>query len=60
MSIIKKEKKHTQKEVQDLIIDCTEQPIQKPSKNQQEYYSGNRNVTKLRMKYEFLFIGQLL
>ena len=33
-----------------LAIDVSEQPIERPVKNQKAYYSGKKNVTRLRLK----------
>ena len=39
---IKKEKVLTEKELQTLLIDCTEQSIRRPKKAQQKYFSGKK------------------
>lgn len=39
---IKKERKISQKELETLIIDCTEQPIRRPTKRQKKWYSGKK------------------
>lgn len=39
---ITKIKKLSQEEVESLIIDATEQPIERPSRNQKSYYSGKK------------------
>ncbi len=39
---IKKERKISEKELETLIVDCTEQPIRRPRKRQKKYYSGKK------------------
>ena len=45
---IEKERKISEKELYTLIVDCTEQPIRRPKKNQKTFYSGKkkRHTTK--------------
>lgn len=42
---ITKAKYLSQKEVEELIFDATEQPIERPQKNQEDYYSGKKKET---------------
>jgi len=42
VTAIKKIRKLTKKQLEELIVDCTEQPIQRPKKNQKKYYSGKK------------------
>lgn len=50
---ISKTRNLSQKEVEDLIIDATEQPIERPSKGQKAFYSGKKkrhtNKTEIRI-----------
>ena len=39
---IKKERKMPERELETLIIDCTEQPIRRPQKRQKKFYSGKK------------------
>ena len=45
---IKKDRKMSEAELYTLIVDCTEQPIRRPKKNQKTFYSGKkkRHTTK--------------
>jgi len=45
---LKKAKVLSQKEVEKLIIDATEQPIERPKKDQKHYYSGKKKQHTLK------------
>ena len=51
---IKKDRTLTQKDLEEMIIDCTEQPIQRPKRKQKKYYSGKKKrhtiKTELRIR----------
>ena len=50
---IKKDRTLSEKEAMELIVDCTEQPIQRPQKKQRRFYSGKKKrhtmKTEIRM-----------
>ena len=53
---IKKERKISQQEMHTLIVDCTEQPIRRPKKNQKTFYSGKKK--KHTTKTEVIVNGE--
>jgi len=56
---ISKRKHLSQKEVESLIIDATEQPIERPKKGQRPYYSGKRNATLSKRNYVLISKAEL-
>ena len=57
---IKKERVLHQEELREILIDCTEQPIQRPTKNQQQYYSGKKKKHTLKTEIQMNTKGRIL
>ena len=53
---IKKDREVPEKELERLIVDCTEQPIRRPKKNQKTFYSGKGK--KHTVKTELIVNGE--
>lgn len=47
---IKKERTISQVELETIIVDCTEQPIERPKKGQKPYYSGKKKKHTIKTK----------
>lgn len=57
---IQKCKKLTQEEVESLIIDATEQPIERPKKGQKPYYSGKKKRHTLKTEIRTTLEGRIV
>jgi len=57
---ISKRKNLTQEEVEHLIIDATEQPIERPQKGQKQYYSGKKKRHTLKTEIRVTLKGQIV
>ena len=57
---IKKERKLSHKEVEELIVDCTEQPIQRPKKRQKQYYSGKKKRHTIKTEIQVNRKGRII
>jgi hypothetical protein len=44
----KKKLKRKSESIQYVVVDVTESPINRPKKDQKEYYSGKKNGTRLK------------
>jgi hypothetical protein len=55
-----KTKHLSQEEVETLIIDATEQPIERPSKNQKRYYSGKKKRHTLKTEIRITRKGRIV
>ena len=49
---IEKKRALTQKEVEELLIDATEQPTWRPKRKQNKHYSGKKTLTRAKQKSE--------
>ena len=56
---IKKDRTLTEKELAELIIDCTEQPIQRPKKKQKKYYSGKKKRHTIKTELRITGAGKI-
>ena len=57
---ISKRKKLSKEEVESLIIDATEQPIQRPKKGQKPYYSGKKKRHTLKTEIRVNLKGRIV
>lgn len=57
---LKKDRTMTQEELEDMIIDCTEQPIQRPKKKQKKYYSGKKKRHTIKTELRIRGDGKIL
>jgi len=60
ISDIKPTKKIPKKEAESLIIDATEQPTNRPQKNQAEYYSGKKKRHTLKTEIRTTLEGKIV
>lgn len=56
---IPKCKKLSQKDVEDLIVDATEQPIERPKRGQKPYYSGKKKCHTLKTEIPVNLKGRI-
>lgn len=56
---IKKDRTLTEKELCEIIVDCTEQPIQRPKKGQKKYYSGKKKRHTLKTEIRITGEGKI-
>lgn len=54
---IPKEKYLSQEEIEETLVDATEQPIERPKKGQKPYIQAKRNAIPLKLKFERLLKG---
>ena len=57
---IKKDRTLAQGQVEELLIDCTEQPIQRPTKKQKAYYSGKKKRHTLKTEIVMTEQGRIV
>ncbi len=57
---IKKKRVVPQDEVVDLLIDCTEQPIERPKRRQKRYYSGKKKMHTLKTEIQMTGDGEII
>jgi Transposase DDE domain. len=57
---IKKDRTLTQKDLETIIIDCTEQPIERPKKRQKRYYSGKKKQHTLKTEIQITEGGRIV
>ena len=57
---ISKQKKLSQKDVEELIIDATEQPIERPKVKQQPYYSGKKKHHTIKTELRTTLSGRIV
>ena len=57
---IKKRRLIGEKEAMELIIDCTEQGIERPSKKQSRYYSGKKKAHTLKTELQITGEGKII
>ncbi len=53
-------KKLTQEEVENLLIDATEQPIERPKRRQKPYYSGKKKRHTLKTEIRVTLAGRIV
>lgn len=56
---IKKDRTLSQEELEELIMDCTEQPIQRPKKGQKKYYSGKKKRHTIKTEIRIRADGKI-
>ena len=56
---IKKDRTLSEKDLETLIIDCTEQPIERPTKHQKKYYSGKKKRHTLKSEIQMTEGGRI-
>lgn len=57
---IKKDRTLTQKDLETIIIDCTEQSIERPKKRQKRYYSGKKKQHTLKTEVHITENGRIV
>ena len=57
---IEKRKKLSQEEVESLLIDATEQPIERPKRRQKPYYSGKKKRHTLKTEIRLTLKGRIV
>lgn len=57
---IKKRRLVSEQEAMDIIIDCTEHPIERPKKGQKEYYSGKKKRHTLKTEIKMTEEGEII
>lgn len=57
---IKKDRTLTQKDLETIITDCTEQPIERPTKRQKRYYSGKKKQHTLKTEIQITEGGRII
>ena len=57
---IKKDRTLTQKDLETIIIDCTEQPIERPKKHQIKYYSGKKKQHTIKKEIQITEKGRIV
>lgn len=57
---IRKERHLSQEELENLIIDATEQPIERPKKRQKKYYSGKKKRHTLKTEIRTTLKGRIV
>jgi hypothetical protein len=57
---IKKDRTLTQKDLETIIIDCTEQPIERPKKRQKRYYSGKKKQHTIKKEIQMTEGGRIV
>ncbi len=57
---IKKNRLIPEQEAMDIIIDCTEHPIERPKKNQKKYYSGKKKRHTLKTEIQITAEGKIV
>lgn len=60
VTAIRKERHLSQEEVENLIIDATEQPIERPQKKQGKYYSGKKKRHTLKTEIRTTLKGRIV
>lgn len=56
---LKKDRTLSEKDLQEMIVDCTEQPIQRPQKKQKRYYSGKKKRHTLKTEIRVSGSGRI-
>lgn len=56
---IKKDRTLTAQDLETIIIDCTEQPIERPKKHQKRYYSGKKKRHTLKSEIQMTGGGRI-
>lgn len=57
---ISKREKLTQEEIESLLLDATEQPIERPKKGQKAFYSGKKKRHTLKTEIRIMLKGQIV
>ena len=57
---IQKDRTLTQEDLETIIIDCTEQPIERPKKRQKRYYSGKKKGHTLKTEIQITEGGRIV
>jgi hypothetical protein len=57
---IKKERSFSEKDMEKLIIDATEQRIQRPKKKQKKYYSGKKKQHTIKTEIQINGVGRIV
>lgn len=56
---IKKDRTMTQEDLETIVIDCTEQPIERPKKKQRKYYSGKKKRHTMKTEVQITQDGRI-
>lgn len=56
---LKKDRTLTEEELSEVIVDCTEQPIQRPKKRQKKYYSGKKKRHTIKTEIRITGDGKI-
>lgn len=57
---IKKERTLKQEELEKILIDCTEQPIERPQRKQKKYYSGKKKRHTIKTEIQVNSQGRII
>ena len=57
---IKKDRTLSQHDLETVIIDCTEQPIERPKKRQRKYYSGKKKQHTIKKEIQMTEEGRIV
>jgi hypothetical protein len=57
---IKKDRTLTQQDLETIIVDCTEQPIERPKKGQKRYYSGKKKRHTFKSEIQITEGGRIV
>ena len=57
---IQKNRQIKEQEAKDIIIDCTEHPIERPKKGQKKYYSGKKKRHTLKTEIQITGEGEII
>ena len=56
---IKKDRTLSQEDLEEMIIDCTEQPVRRPKKGQKKYYSGKKKRHTIKCEIRIRSDGKI-
>lgn len=57
---IKKDRTMTQEDLETIVIDCTEQPIERPKRRQKRYYSGKKKHHTIKTELQITEGGRIV
>jgi hypothetical protein len=57
---LKKDRTSTQQDSETIVIDCMEQPIERPKKRQKRYYSGKKKQHTLKVEIQMTGGGRIV
>lgn len=57
---LKKKQEISELELETILVDCTEQPIQRPSRNQKKYFSGKKKNHTIKTEIQMNKKGRII